>query len=91
MTKYNIGIFRMDAKAIRENPDRIAAIFSLLKVVIVKAELLFSSDTVEYVGISPFFRERIDYYDAPCYLIITINDAEGWPKTVEAREVKAGY
>ena len=91
MTKYNIGIFRMDAKAIRENPDRIAAIFSLLKVVIVKAELLFSSDTVEYVGISPFFRERTDYYDAPCYLIITVNDSEGWPVTVEAREVKAGY
>lgn len=55
MTNRNLGRFKIDARFINEQPEKVAEAFRIMKCVPVRAEMLFESNEIEYVAISELF------------------------------------
>lgn len=77
MTKRNIGHIRVDALYIRDNPDEVAEIFGRIKFVAVRAEAMFETGEIEYVGLSPFFEAVADGLMAPRYRVHIARGKDG--------------
>ncbi len=52
-----LGTFRVTARLIREDPDYVAKIFALLKLVPVRLKVAFANTCIAYTGISDKFRK----------------------------------
>ena len=72
------GHFKIHRDLIDENPMVVLAVMA--KVIVVRAECMLMSDTVEYDAISPEFRVAHDFEVTPYYEIIveTIYDDDGY-------------
>lgn len=57
MNDRQLGRFSVTSDMVRTNPDAVASIFSLLGVVIVRAEQSFARQEIEYIGLSNQFEE----------------------------------
>ena len=57
MNDRQLGVFEVPRLLMHEDPDRVAQIFAALHFVPVRAEMLYVSDTIEYVGMSDQFDE----------------------------------
>ena len=57
MTNKNIGIFEIYEGMIRNEPERVAEVFAFMKLVPVRAEMLFAHRVIEYTGLSVVFPE----------------------------------
>lgn len=55
MNKRNLGIFYIQSKVIQDNPQLIADMFKALNMIIVRAEMLFQMDSIEYMAICDQF------------------------------------
>lgn len=55
--RRNIGSFKLDCDFVKYKPEEVAQIFSLLKIVPVRAEVLFAENEIEYTAIGERFRE----------------------------------
>lgn len=84
MNINNKGRFSIDLHEVREKPEEVAKIMSLLNVVIVRAEALFISDKIQYEGLSPYFEEVGTGYVMPEYDII-VHYVDGLINKVEAK------
>jgi len=84
MTNANIGIFEIYEGLIRNEPERVAELFTFMKLVPVRAEMLFAHEVVVYTAISAVFPEVEVNHKIPKYdLRITRSDA-GDVECVEA-------
>jgi len=55
MKRENIGIFYIDFKIIQDNPQLIADMFQAVKMIVVRAEMMFVNNTIEYMAICDQF------------------------------------
>ena len=72
------GWFRITGEYIHENPWVVLAVMS--KVIVLRAEYKFMTDTIEYEAISPEFRHNIEGCVIPQYHVIvhTKYDGDGY-------------
>jgi hypothetical protein len=52
-----VGRFYISKYLIENFPDRVVEMFFRLEIIPVRAEMLFASDSIEYLGICPHFEE----------------------------------
>ncbi len=71
LNKKRTGRFRIYKELISEHPNEIIDMFYKLKIIVVRAEMMYDKDVIEYIGISPFFKEIEPQYITPEYEIIT--------------------
>ncbi len=83
MNSRNIGKFRLSLIIIKENPEVVAQIFSILKIVPVRVECLFVSDAIEYTAIGERFVERPHGMIIPEYNLIITQAEDGHVELVE--------
>lgn len=67
MSDRTIGSFRVGELLIRDNPHLIARVFSMMDLVVVRAEHLFASRVIEYVALSSMFGHVDDFREPPLY------------------------
>lgn len=84
MTNRNIGIFEIHEGLIRDDPERMAEVFALMKLVPVRAEMLFAYGVVEYTGISAVFPEVEANCKIPKYELKITRSEAGNVECVEA-------
>jgi len=73
-----IGKFWISINLIHEHHDEVVEMFYKLKIVIVRSEVMYHKDSIEYVGISPEFREVPLNEVLPEYnLVVTVNTENG--------------
>ena len=81
----------MQHMQIEQKPEEVMRIFELLKVVVLRAECMYVSDEIDYIGISPQFRELEVKQRIPVYIleISQICEKGGKPEIqrVEAKEL----
>jgi hypothetical protein len=56
MTDRNVGKFKLDEALIRNEPELVADIMALLRIVVIRAEALFAEREIRYVALSPAFK-----------------------------------
>ncbi len=57
LKELNMGRFSIPKNDIDSNLEMVAAVFSDLKMVVVRAEMMFCSDKIEYYGFSEKFEK----------------------------------
>ncbi len=82
MNDKNLGRFKLDEKMVRDDPEKVAAVFALLKCVPVRAEMLFAERCIEYTAIAERFAEVSVGDMIPEYMLTVESDGMGWPSTV---------
>ena len=87
MTDRNLGKFYITDEAIRQNPDKIAVLFSLLKIVPVRAEYIFCRNSIEYIAIGIRFEEVPLGQEIPEYKIEIGEDRLGNIDLVEVIKI----
>ena len=55
MKRENLGIFYVDLGVIQDNPQLIADMFQTVSMIIVRAEMMFSSNAIEYMAMCDQF------------------------------------
>lgn len=70
LTNQHVGRFSVTCHLIRTQPGQVVEMMRMLGVVIVRAELLYQSDAIEYIGLSLAFDKISDNCEAPEYRII---------------------
>ena len=55
MTNRNLGCFRIPARFIREQPERLAEAFKIMMCVPIRVEMLYCKDELEYIAIAELF------------------------------------
>ena len=88
MTDRNLGRFTIPGAMIREQPERIAEVFALLKLVPVRCEFLYHQNAAEYIAISERFPEVPTGMIIPEYQIKISQDEDGRVNLVEVIAVK---
>jgi hypothetical protein len=83
MNSRNLGKFTISFQKIQDNPETIAEVFSILKIVPVRAEALFAFDTIQYTAIGERFSEVPRGQCAPFYLLQITQDKTGRVELVE--------
>ena len=84
MTDGNIGIFEIHEGLIRNEPERVAEVFAFMKLVPVRAEMLFAHGVVEYTAISAVFPEVELNHKIPKYELKITRSNAGNIECVEA-------
>lgn len=87
MNKRNLGIFRLSAKFIENNPEEVATILSLLRIVPLKSEYRPDWDGFEYLAMGQCFAEMPTAGAAPEYDLLITKAANGSIKSVEAKKI----
>jgi len=87
MTKRNLGVFRIDIGQIESRPDAVAQIFSMLKIVPIKAEYRPDWNAVEYLAISPHFEELPKHGAAPEYILRVTKGDTGNVRAVDVEKI----
>ena len=85
--KRRIGKFYVTRDLIVRDQEEIAEMFSQLRFIPVRVEMLFHINSLEYIGFSYLFKEIEEGLDTPEYNIITTQDDEGI-LNVEVKELK---
>jgi hypothetical protein len=67
MNSRQLGRFSIDESLVREHPDRVTAILVELRAVPVKAEVAFHRFQIDYMALSPRFREVDSGSEPPWY------------------------
>jgi len=88
MNSNQLGIITIGRSFICKQPSLVAKVFALIEFVPVRAEMLFVSDVIEYMGISSKFREVPPNVRPPEYDMAITEDTEGGNLTVEITEKK---
>ena len=78
-----IGKFRIDARFVRREPERVFEAFKIMKFVPVRAEHLFCSEEIEYMGMADRFEEIAQGEQVPEYKIIIAQSDAGNVELVE--------
>jgi len=86
MNYKQLGKFTISDYLISKYPDKVAAAFSKMQLIVVRAEYIWGQGKISYTALSPLFRnvpggEIIPHYN------ITINDLNGEP-TVSVEEIE---
>lgn len=89
MKREQIGKFTIPFGMVDKHPEKVAAIFAMLKLVPVRAENMFHSREIEYIAISERFPEISRNEVVPLYILTITSDNKGWPQTVQVDRVKA--
>ena len=55
MKRENLGIFYVNLEVIQDNPQLIADMFQAVNMIIVRAEMMFSNNTIEYMAMCDQF------------------------------------
>lgn len=79
MNNKQVGRFKVSAHFIKTDPDGVAAVFAMCKIVPVRCEMMFFSDVVEYTAISEKFAEVEDGCMVPEYTLTVSNGPDGEP------------
>lgn len=69
MNSQQVGKFYIEEKLIRRHPDVVAAAFRDMDFIPLRAELIFTSQVIEYTGISPMFDKNPPKRHAPGYKV----------------------
>lgn len=88
MNDRQIGKIEVDEEFIRDHPGKIAEVFALLKLVPVRAELMFRNRSIEYYALSDQFDEIPEWEVVPGYKIEVEFDHKSWPIKATARRDK---
>jgi len=67
MNSRNLGFFRIHAEVVEKAPEEVATIFSMLKIVPLKAEYRADWNSFEYLAIGERFKEIPQHSLAPEY------------------------
>lgn len=86
MNDRQLGRFSIPEAMLRRNPDEVAQIFGLLKIVPVRAEDLFHGCEIEYFAIGEQFEEVPIGRVIPKYVIEVEKDDEG--NVISANAIK---
>lgn len=81
--KFRVGIFYVDRELIKSSPESARAL--LKDMLIVRAELIFTRDAVEYVAYCPHFEPTNDQLQTPLYEA-TVYSLHGEPDRIEWRK-----
>lgn len=79
MTKNNIGRFKVDSFTIQHHPERVADVFARLRILPVRAEMLFERLAIEYTALCPEFDELPEGAMVPEYDLEITVDATRMP------------
>ena len=88
MNDRNLGIFEVSEISVRKSSEDIAKIFSMLKIIPVRTELLFDRQSILYTALSDRFPEVTLGNKIPKYEFIVSKSKTGFIDTVEVKEVK---
>ena len=66
-----IGKFRVSRELVENHHDEVVEMFCQLKIVVVRAEMMYAGDYIEYMGISPKFKDNDLMYIPPEYTIVS--------------------
>lgn len=66
-----IGKFSISKEIIDNNPNSVVDILFNLKIIPIRAETLYYSNAVEYIGLSPYFDDNPENMVIPIYVINT--------------------
>lgn len=83
MNYRQIARFSIDDRKVRHNPDEIAQIFSLLKLVPVRAEAMFHKWSIDYVAVSERFSHVTEGEVPPEVEFVVTKDSTGNVTEVE--------
>jgi len=83
MNSRQLARFRVDERQVRDRPEEIAEVFSMLRFVPVRAECLFAERRIEYVGISERFADVPDGQIVPEMELRVTKDSTGRIELVE--------
>ena len=81
MNSNQLGKISISRKLIVDYPEKVASIFAMLKLVSVRAEVMFY-DYIEYIAISERFEEVPVGCDIPEYRLEIQSDGNGWPSAI---------
>lgn len=85
--KYNnVGKFSIDANEIEFRLEEAKDLFSSLRILVLRAEMMYHNNTIEYMGICHKFRSIAENEVVPSYNLTVIRNIEG--TTFEVQEVK---
>ena len=88
MNNRQIGQFKIDHESIQQDPDRVAAIFSIIDCVPVRCVWLFAESAISYTAIAETFDVVPEGSQIPEYdLIVTLNEF-GSIESVNAKRIK---
>jgi hypothetical protein len=82
MNKNNVGKVKILSDWIKDEPEKIAKVFAMLRFVPVRAELCFYDQCIHYVGISERFDEVPEHFTCPEYELEIQRGDDGWPSCV---------
>jgi outer membrane protein assembly factor BamE (lipoprotein component of BamABCDE complex) len=83
MNERQVARFSIKEEWVRSEPDEVAQVFSLLKAVPVRVEMMFHTNTLEYIAISDKFKEVSRYDKIPEVTLIVSVDKNGLIESVE--------
>ena len=86
--RTRLGQILVSLKEIRRDYESVAQVFGWLKLVPVRAELLYASMSIEYLAISERFREIPEGSPVPRYEIKVRRGEDGGVVGVDVREVE---
>jgi hypothetical protein len=87
MTTQQIGRFSVCADWIRLDPAKVARMFAMMDCVVVRAEMLYAEHRIDYIALSPRFREIACGAVTPKYEIICTDHPNGELWTVHIKEL----
>ena len=87
MNGKNLGRFKLVERWVRNEPEKVAAVFAILKCVPVRAEMLFAELMIEYTAIAERFAEVPTGGLIPEYTITVESDGAGWPSRVIVQNI----
>ncbi len=88
MNYRNLGRFKIDEEMVRNEPEKVAAVFAMMKCVPVRAEMLFAEQRIEYVAIAERFAKVPAFSIPPEYTLRIEWDGAGWPSGVIVENAK---
>ena len=88
MNERNIGSFTIPADYIRDEPEKVAKVFSIIKCVPIRAECLFVNHCMQYIALAEPFPEIPDGCKIPQYTLVIENDSTGWPCCITVEDAE---
>lgn len=77
LNKKQVGRFWISKHLIENYPEDISNMFQALGIVVLRAEMIYQKDAIEYVGYSPYFEETEPYLTLQDYEIeVHLKDGE---------------
>ncbi len=76
MKKNKVGKFHIGLRGIDSQADKVREFFNRYQILVVRAETMYCSNSIEYTGISDFFDEIATNEIVPHYTIIDYEFAE---------------